>query len=87
MRVHAFLGLGVPDMWAPGIFLIGIPYKPDASLSPPPPPQSTLGPTLPAAPGASFKDLLMGIDLEPFSTLQQNKEEGERIIPRQVGEK
>lgn len=49
----------------------------------------SLGPALPAAPVASFKDLLMGIDLEPFNALQQNKEEGERerIIPRQVGEK
>lgn len=40
-------------------------------------PATSLGPTLPAVPGASFKDLLMGIDLEPFNALQQNKEEGE----------
>lgn len=37
----------------------------------------SVGPALPASPVGSFKDLLMGIDLEPFNALQQNKEEGE----------
>lgn len=40
----------------------------------------SLGPTLPAASVVSFKDLLIGIDLEPSNALQQNKEEGEREL-------
>lgn len=40
-------------------------------------PAMSVGPALPVSPVASFKDLLMGIDLEPFNALQQNKEEGE----------
>lgn len=76
-------------MWAPRVFLMDIHYKLDASPALPPPQSMSLGLALSAAPVASFKDLLMGIDLEPFNALQQNKEEGERerIIPRQVGEK
>lgn len=40
-------------------------------------PAMSMDPALPTPPVASFKDLLMGIDLEPFNALQQNKEEGE----------
>lgn len=71
-RVCASLGLSMQDMWASGVFPM--------PLSSPLPPAMSLGPTLPVASVASFKDLLMGIDLEPFNALQQNKEEGEREL-------
>lgn len=42
----------------------------------------SLGPTLPAASVVSFKDLLMGIDLEPSNALQQiKKRERENYSP------
>jgi hypothetical protein len=56
---------------------MGIHCRPNVSLVFLSLPSMSMDPALPVSPVASFKDLLMGIDLEPFTALQQNKEEGE----------
>lgn len=69
--------LYVAHVGSRGVYLMGVHRRPQVSLVFLSLPAMSVGPALPVSPVASFKDLLMGIDLEPFTALQQNKEEGE----------